>query len=365
MGGKSTASSQQVTIPPEVLARYNAVNAKAEQAASTPFQTYSGEFVAPLSPSQMAGISNTNLAAGQAQPYYQAGTSALLQSYGAAQPFNYGAAGLAAAVRAAHRALPLLQPGHSLRFAVLPAGEDPDSLLRAGRLADVQAAIEAATPLADILWRATATGDFSTPERRAGLRESLQELLRQIAHPVVREYYKRHFSEALQKAFPAPAQPERRPWTPPGQQGYSKGYGQRVGGRRPVPPPNLTPRAGAAVGSSGPRERVLLAALVNHPALLPLVDELLAQVAIRDGDLDTLRHQLLDIAPTAESLDSASLRAQLSGTARQVADRLVAESTTMVDKFVRPETDLADAETHWRDVLAQHMRAGEFEHRWF
>lgn len=273
------------------------------------------------------------------------------------------AAGLAAAVRAAHRALPLLQPGHSLRFAVLPAGEDPDSLLRAGRLAEVKAAIEAAMPLADILLRATATGDFSTPERRAGLRQSLQELLRQIAHPVVREYYKRHFAEALQKAFPAPTQPERRPWTPQAPRGY--GPGQRGGGRRPLPTPKLTPQAGAAVGSPGPRERVLLAALINHPALLPLVDEQLARVMIQDGDLDTLRHQLLDIAPTAENLDSAGLRAQLSGTARQVADRLVAESTSMVDKFVRPETDLADAETHWRDVLAQHMRAGEHETRWF
>src|SRR5206468_3739291 len=36
-------------------------------------------------------------------------------------------AGQRAMLRALHRALPLLQPGRSLRFAVLPAGEDPDS----------------------------------------------------------------------------------------------------------------------------------------------------------------------------------------------------------------------------------------------
>ena len=42
------------------------------------------------------------------------------------------AAGMRAAVRAAENALPLLKPGHSLRFALLPAGEDPDSLLRGG-----------------------------------------------------------------------------------------------------------------------------------------------------------------------------------------------------------------------------------------
>ena len=40
-------------------------------------------------------------------------------------------AGLRAAHRLIERALPLLKPGKSLRFALLPAGQDPDSLLRA------------------------------------------------------------------------------------------------------------------------------------------------------------------------------------------------------------------------------------------
>src|SRR5271163_5142751 len=45
--------------------------------------------------------------------------------------FDGDAAGQRAAARAAVRALPLLAPGHSLRFATLPPGEDPDSLIRA------------------------------------------------------------------------------------------------------------------------------------------------------------------------------------------------------------------------------------------
>ncbi len=42
--------------------------------------------------------------------------------------FDGDAAGQRAALRALARALPLLQPGRSLRFAALPPGEDPDSL---------------------------------------------------------------------------------------------------------------------------------------------------------------------------------------------------------------------------------------------
>src|ERR1700744_5946578 len=50
----------------------------------------------------------------------------------AAEPilaFDGDAAGQKAAHRAAHLALPLLKAGYSLRFAFLPAGEDPDSLV--------------------------------------------------------------------------------------------------------------------------------------------------------------------------------------------------------------------------------------------
>src|ERR1700748_2460150 len=43
--------------------------------------------------------------------------------------FDGDAAGLKAAHRAAHLALPQLKAGYSLRFAFLPAGEDPDTLI--------------------------------------------------------------------------------------------------------------------------------------------------------------------------------------------------------------------------------------------
>jgi hypothetical protein len=94
-GGKNQTSAQQVTIPPDVLARYNSVNAQAQQAASQPFQQYSSDpnaFVAPLTPTQQAGISNTNMAAGQAQPYFNAATQQLTGAQQAATPFVYGAA---------------------------------------------------------------------------------------------------------------------------------------------------------------------------------------------------------------------------------------------------------------------------------
>lgn len=72
-GGKTQTATQQVQIPPEVMARYRAVNTRAETAAAQPFQAYSQDpsaFVAPLTQTQRAGIENINQAAGMTQPYF-------------------------------------------------------------------------------------------------------------------------------------------------------------------------------------------------------------------------------------------------------------------------------------------------------
>ena len=63
------------------------------------------------------------------------------------------AAGLRAAYRAAERALPQLAPGKSLRFVLLPKGEDPDSLVQSqGPAGAFRSLLEGARPFAEILW---------------------------------------------------------------------------------------------------------------------------------------------------------------------------------------------------------------------
>lgn len=90
-GGKTSTSTSSVQIPPEVMARYNAVNDYADKVAQTPYQRYQGEFVAPMTSTQNAAIANVNQAAGQAQPYFTGATESLLQGQQAATPY-YGAA---------------------------------------------------------------------------------------------------------------------------------------------------------------------------------------------------------------------------------------------------------------------------------
>ncbi len=90
--GGTTYQTQQTTIPPEVQARYNAVNQRAEQVAQQPFKPYEGQFVAPLTGTQQAGINQISAAGQGYQPYQQAATTALTGAAEAALPY-YGQAG--------------------------------------------------------------------------------------------------------------------------------------------------------------------------------------------------------------------------------------------------------------------------------
>lgn len=91
MGGKTATSTQAVNVPPQVLAQYSAVNARANDVAQTPFQQYGGQFVAPVNAEQTSGISGTNAAANEAQPYYSAAKSGLGAAQAATNPVNAAA----------------------------------------------------------------------------------------------------------------------------------------------------------------------------------------------------------------------------------------------------------------------------------
>ncbi len=115
--------------------------------------------------------------------------------------FDGDAAGSRAAARAADRALPALQPGRSLRFAMLPPGDDPDSLAaRDGRDA-VEAVLAAALPLDRLVWQIETAGvRLDTPERLAGLEKRLEDRARQIADRMVQAQYLAAFRSRAREA---------------------------------------------------------------------------------------------------------------------------------------------------------------------
>ena len=116
--------------------------------------------------------------------------------------FDGDRAGQKAAWRAADLALPHLAPGKSLRFALLPEGQDPDDLARAGGRAAIDDVIAASRGLADMIWsREIEGGNFATPERRAALEKRIGEISNGIGDEVVRRYYRQDLAERLARMF--------------------------------------------------------------------------------------------------------------------------------------------------------------------
>src|ERR1700761_1775695 len=116
--------------------------------------------------------------------------------------FDGDKAGQKAAWRAADLALPHLKPGKSLRFALLPEGQDPDDLARSGGRGAIEEVIAAARGLSDVIWsREIEGGSYATPERRAALEARIGELSNGIRDEIVRRYYRQHLAELLQRTF--------------------------------------------------------------------------------------------------------------------------------------------------------------------
>src|SRR4051812_46076928 len=125
--------------------------------------------------------------------------------------FDGDGAGRRAAYRAVDLALPHIKPGKTVKFALLPEGQDPDDLVRSGGREAITEVIGAARSLTAMVWqRETEAGSFDTPERRAGLDQRVAEVANQINDASVRKYYRQDLDERVRALF-APAPRERPP----------------------------------------------------------------------------------------------------------------------------------------------------------
>ncbi|WP_443028995.1 DNA primase [Sphingopyxis sp. HXXIV] len=225
--------------------------------------------------------------------------------------FDGDAAGQKAAMRAANRALPLLRPGFSLAFATLPAGQDPDDLVRARGAAGFLEVLEDAQPLVERLWaHEVAAGPLATPEERAALKTRLLAHADAIEDADVRHHYREAFRERLDTLFTrkAPERGPRVPWAPQGPRGGGRG--------RFAPDPRLQPPADEtrSIGQAGiaaPLIAALLGGLLRHPEALRRHEEALCRLPVGDSSDAELLGTMLDTAMRQEGLDTEGLLAIL------------------------------------------------------
>jgi DNA primase len=281
--------------------------------------------------------------------------------------FDGDKAGIRAAGRAADLALPLLQPGKSLRFALLPEGQDPDDLIReAGREAMAEV-LGAARPLVDLLWsRETEHGVFDTPERRAALESRLREVARGIGDESVRRHYGQAFDERVAAFFPK-AEKGNGPWRERNRdraQGRENNRYSRPSMRDAVPVSDrltqsrLTRNGTASDRSSLPlREVVLVGTMLNHPVLMVRHLDEFAHVALANPGLAEFRAALLEIVADDDEADARRLRERI-GASRHAAliPRIDAQIAASGLWSATAEAADDDAERGWLQALTLHHR---------
>jgi DNA primase len=280
--------------------------------------------------------------------------------------FDGDRAGRKAAYRAIDMALPLIGPGRSLSFALLPEGEDPDDIARSGGREAVFEVLERALPLADMIWISeTENKDFGTPERRIALKRHLMEIAAEIRDDKLRSEYRANFWNRIKELFPR------------------VGYGanakvsntSRKDGSNSESKTDLSspPKISTSLAASAlfrprqlglpPREGLILLLLLSHPGLIGAYVEDLAEIGFSSSEAGALRDALIACSSAAAAMDAptggeASLRAVME---RQgfapILHKLDAMAAHASHWYLNPEAAEADAEEVLKQALSLHRRA--------
>jgi DNA primase len=313
--------------------------------------------------------------------------------------FDGDKAGQKAAWRAADIALPHLLPGKSLRFALLPEGQDPDDLARSGGRGAIEEVISAARGLVDVIWsREVEGGTFATPERRAALEKRINELTNGIRDEVVRRYYRQDLAERLLRTF---APEGARGGYPRGN--YRGGAGNFGGesGRRFAPRGSFTPgaagrfepRGGRSQASAGSqtinrqpyqvaspqlatspimrgqrsaisrREALILQSLINHPWLLHDHLEEVAALELAHPEAHKLRAGIISAFANDHhhspepSEQSEKMRADLAaGGFSQSLQRVELAITTSAVWGAQAHAAREDVLSTWHQLVSLHRQ---------
>jgi DNA primase len=210
--------------------------------------------------------------------------------------FDGDNAGRKAAMRAVLRAMPLLGPSRSLSIVTLPAGQDPDDVVRKGGRKAFEALLETAQPLVDYLWDTEqAAAPLKTPEQRAGLKHRLSEHIATIADPEVRRHYNGAIRERLDALFFA-----RKEFVPQPRGKF------RSNAPAPHGPASTKARA-IGGGIENLYGRAIMAGLVRHPALVLTCAEALSVLPLADETLHNFKNMLVDAAYDGDIVESGAL----------------------------------------------------------
>ncbi|MEC7763954.1 MAG: DNA primase [Pseudomonadota bacterium] len=212
-------------------------------------------------------------------------------------------AGLRAAMRTIDTALPLLEAGQSLRFAIMPEGLDPDDLIKAQGAGAMQKVLDAARPMVSLLWQRETEGKvFDSPERRAALENDLRNAVSRIQNQTIQKHYGEEIKRQLYELF----NPRRA--NAPRQGGWQGGGGRR-GPSKPAGPAFQPVTKGTLLAAASGqveevlREAVILATLITHPHMIDGFESAVERIDMATEEHAALQRAILSFTgDTSEEL---------------------------------------------------------------
>ena len=213
-------------------------------------------------------------------------------------------AGLRAAMRVIDLALPLLEAGQSLRFAIMPEGQDPDDLIRAQGAGAMQALLDQAIPMVHLLWQRETEGKiFDSPERKAALDKTLRGQIKTIKDPSIRQHYGDEIKRLRWELFNPKRAAQHR--------SYTGGKGKWQPPQTPMP----GTKSSILAASDGAiedhlSEAVILATLLKNPEILPEFEDQLSDLECLTPDHAAIRAAIL-----AHNADLSAIEAELGTSA--------------------------------------------------
>ncbi len=275
--------------------------------------------------------------------------------------FDGDEAGLRAAFRSIDTALAGLKPGRSLRFALLPQGEDPDDLIgRAGPEA-FQQILDSSRPLADMLWRRETDGQvFDTPEKRAELERTVFAVISQVGEENVKRHYQQDMRDRLASFFGTVEGQQR------GQNKLSGAASRNVASRQKFAVSDSLMnsslvKSGPAAAPPPLRECALLVSVLNHPAIGIGYFDQFASLEVEHPILKKVHVALLNVFAEAGERDE---QPSLEDVKRSIEEQGFAAEMGLLESQVRnnrmwqclPEAAFEDAVEGWLQALSLYER---------
>jgi len=245
--------------------------------------------------------------------------------------FDGDAAGIRAAWRACDRALPLIEPGKTLYFVLLPDGMDPDDVVRVRGPQMMREMLQTARPMVDLLWmRELEAEPLDTPERRAGFEARLMAAAGLIKHPGVKKAYERELRDRLY-------------WHARGTRNGAGGGGNGQGASgAPLGKKGFSP---GPTGLAGLR---LVVRAIESPRMMEQSPEALAKAVFDDPDAEAIRTAAFDVYNGSEMLDRTTVAAHLRSLGRKRAVELLE-----IFPVGQPMDPLSNEGRDWLDAIGR------------